>query len=87
MGIRLKDQKVEQQRQQLQDLLADRCDLNGGGHGTALVPPHEKAADISRKQAGGHAQHHEQGKAPGLPDMNSRESSMGSARHKKMFSM
>ena len=25
----------------------------------------EKAADISRKQAGGHAQHHEQGKAPG----------------------
>ena len=65
VGIRLKDQEVEQQRQQLQDLFADRCDLYGGGHGTALVPPHEKAADISRKQAGGHAQHHEQGKAPG----------------------
>lgn len=63
--LRLEDQKVEQQRQQLHHFLADRRDLNGGNCGIHAVIPHEKAADVGTQQTNAHADGEKQRKAAG----------------------
>ena len=67
LGLRLEDQKVEQQRQQLHHFLAHRRDLNGGDHGICTETPHKKAADIGRQKTDPHTDGHKQSEPAGLP--------------------
>ena len=63
----LKNQNVEQQRQQLHHFLAHRRDLNDGSGGADAIISHEEAVDIGGQQAHAHSGDHEQQESPGAP--------------------
>ena len=61
--LRLEDQKIEHQRQQLHDFLHHRRDLRRGGKGVRLTYRREEGIDIGREQTHPHPGNAEQEEA------------------------